>query len=231
MTQTITAMLIAEQKVRQAYITESLERPITKITPSVVDYIVQRTGIDGKTVEDILIETYPNGSIGAFMTKYFEMAFKGRDEATEFEKATVELFQDVFGFEAKHVGPIGLTPDVLLLSNESGFQAILDNKAYHKYTISNDHYNRMVHNYIENVENYSRSDKPLAFFSYIAGGFGNNIDKQIKSIVDATTVNGSAISVSNVIKMVEQHREKPYTHQRIKDIFSINRQVLMNDIV
>ncbi len=86
----------------------------------------------------------------------------------------------------------------------------------------------MLHNYIEN---YSRSDKPLAFFSYIAGGFGNNIDKQIKNIVDATTVNGSAISVSNVIKMVEQHREKPYTHQHIKDIFSINRQVLMNDIV
>lgn len=231
MTQTITAMLIARQKVRQAYITESLERPITKITPVVVDYIVQRTGIDGKTVEDILIETYPNGSVGAFMTKYFEMAFKGRDEATEFEKATVELFQDVFGFEAKHVGPIGLTPDVLLLSDESGFQAILDNKAYHKYTINNDHYNRMVHNYIGNIGNYSKSDKPLAFFSYIAGGFGSNIDKQLKNIVDATDVNGSAISVSNVIKMVEQHREKPYTHQRIKDIFSVNRQVLMKDIV
>lgn len=164
MTQTITAMLIARQKVRQAYIAESLERPITQITPSVVDFIVQRTGIDGKTVEDILIETYPKGSVGAFMTKYFEMAFKGRDEATEFEKATVELFQDVFGFEAKHVGPIGLTPDVLLLSDENGFQAILDNKAYHKYTISNDHYNRMVHNYIGNIGNYSKSDKPLAFF-------------------------------------------------------------------
>ncbi len=231
MTQTVTAMLIARQKVRQAYIAESLERPITKITPLVVDYIVQRTGIDGKTVEDILIETYPNGSVGAFMTKYFEMAFKGRDEAAEFERATVELFQDVFGFEAKHVGPIGLTPDVLLLSDESGFQAILDNKAYHKYTINNDHYNRMVHNYIGNIGNYSKSDKPLAFFSYIAGGFGSNIDKQLKNIVDATDVNGSAVSVSNVIKMVEQHREKPYTHQRIKDIFSVNRQVLMKDII
>ena len=125
MTQTITAMVIAKQKVKQAYIAESLERPITKITPGVVDYIVQRTGIDGKTVEDILIETYPHGSVGAFMTKYFEMAFKGRDEATEFEKATVELFQDVFGFEAKHVGPIGLTPDVLLVSDSEGYQAIL----------------------------------------------------------------------------------------------------------
>lgn len=231
MTQTITAMLIARQKVKQAYIAESLERPITKITPLVVDYIVQRTGIDGKTVEDILMETYPNGSVGAFMTKYFEMAFKGRDEATEFEKATVELFQNVFGFEAKHVGPIGLTPDVLLMSDEDGYQAILDNKAYHKYTINNDHYNRMVHNYIGNIGNYSKLDKPLVFFSYIAGGFGGNIDKQLKNIVDATDVNGSAISVSNVIKMVEQHREKPYTHQRIKDIFCINRQVLLKDII
>ena len=66
------------------------------IDAGVVDYIMQRTGIDGKTVESILIETQPHGSVGAFMTKCFEMAFKGRDEVTGFEKATVELFQDVF---------------------------------------------------------------------------------------------------------------------------------------
>lgn len=230
-TQTVTAMAIEKQKVKQAYIIESLEHPITRITPTIVDYIVQRTGIDGKTVENILIETYPHGSIGAFMTKYFEMAFKGRDEATEFEKATVQLFQDVFGFEAKHVGPIGLTPDVLLLSDSEGYQAILDNKAYHKYTITNDHYNRMVHNYIGNFQKYSESDKPLAFFSYIAGGFGSNIDTQLKNIVDATKVNGSAMSVSNIIKMVEQHQNKPYSHQKIRDIFSLNRQVLIDDIL
>lgn len=231
MTQTITEMVIVRQKVRQAYIAESLERPITKITSQIVDYIVKRTGIDEKTVEDILIETYPNGSVGAFMTKYFEMAFRGRDEATEFEKATVELFQDVFGFEAKHVGPIGLTPDVLLLSDSDGYQAILDNKAYHKYTINNDHYNRMVHNYIGNLGNYSQANCPLAFFSYIAGGFGSNIEKQLKTIVNATGVNGSAMSVSNMIKMVEQHKDKPYSHQSIRDIFSVNRQVLMDDIM
>ena len=223
--------MIAKQKIMQAYIAESLERPITRITPNVVDYIVRVTGIDGKTVEDVLIETYPNGSVGAFMTKYFEMAFKGRDEATEFEKATVELFHDVFGYKAKHVGPIGLTPDVLLLSDSEGYQAILDNKAYHKYTISNDHYNRMVHNYIENLANYSDSENRLAFFSYIAGGFGKNIDKQIQTIVDATGVNGSAISVTNMIKLVEQHNKVPYSHRRLCDIFSVNRQVLMQDLV
>ncbi len=230
LTKTVTAAMIARQKIMQAYITESLEKPITKITPQIVDYIISVTGIDGKTVENVLVETYPNGSVGAFMTKYFEMAFKGRDEATEFEKATVELFQDVFGFEARHVGPIGLTPDVLVLSDEDGYQAILDNKAYHKYTISNDHFNRMVHNYIGNISNYGDGDKSLAFFSYIAGGFGTNIDKQLKNIVDATGVNGSAVSVSNMIKLVEQHNKTPYSHKRIKEIFSVNRQVLLSDL-
>lgn len=227
---TVTAQVIAKQKIKQAYIALSLQRPITRITTEIVDYIVDNTGIDGRTVETILIETYPTGSVGAFMTKYFEMAFKGRDEATEFEKATVELFRDVFGFETRHVGPIGLTPDVLLISDKGGYQAIIDNKAYHKYTINNDHHNRMVHNYIENLSNYSNSSNPLAFYSYIAGGFGNNIDSQLQSIYDETNVNGSAISVSNVIKMVERNQVKPYSFDRIRDIFSINRQVLISDI-
>ena len=100
------------------------------------------------------------------MTEYFEMAFKGRDEATEFEKETVELFKSVFEFEAQHVGPIGLTPDVYILSHESRFVGIIDNKAYSKYTISNDHRNRMVHNYIKT---YGAECYPLAFFHTLPG--------------------------------------------------------------
>lgn len=48
---TITPKVIARQKVMQAYITESLNRPITKISNELVDHIVDVTGIDGKTVE------------------------------------------------------------------------------------------------------------------------------------------------------------------------------------
>lgn len=228
-TKTITAKIIADQKIKQAYISESLRRPIAKITPALVDRIVEQTGFDDKLVEDTLLRLYPRGSVGAFMTEYFEMAFKGRDEATEFEKATVELFQDVFGFEAKHIGPIGLTPDVLLLSDSEGYQAIIDNKAYSKYTISNDHHNRMIHNYIANLSRYSDSAYPLAFFSYIAGGFGKNFDSQIRSVVDATGVNGSGMTVANMIKLVECYDEKGYTHKNLRDIFSVNRQILLRD--
>lgn len=227
---TITATIIAEQKIKQSYISESLKQPITKITTALIDKISEQTGFDGKLIEETLLKLYPRGSVGAFMTEYFEMAFKGREEASDFEKATVELFQNVFGFQAKHVGPIGLTPDVLILSDTDGFQAIIDNKAYSKYTISNDHHNRMVQNYINDFKRYSDSNAPLAFFSYIAGGFGKNINLKIMDIVNVTNVSGSAMSVSNMIKLVEIYDLKNYNHKKIRDIFSLNRQILLTDL-
>ncbi len=228
--QTITGKIIDEQKIKQAYVTESFKSPITKISTSLIDKITEQTGIDSKFIEETLLRLYPKGSVGLFMTEYFEMAFKGRDEATEFERATVKLFNEVFGFDTQHIGPIGLTPDVLILSDKEGYQAIIDNKAYSKYTISNDHYNRMVHNYIGNLSNYSNSDAPLAFFSYIASGFGNNINYQIQNIANTTNVRGSAISVSNMIKLVETYDQSKHDHKTIRNIFSVNRQVLLSDI-
>ena len=140
LTQTVTARMIDIQKIKQAFIALSLKRPIKRISTEVVDYIVSTTGVDGKLTEDILIEFYPHGAIGGFMTEYFEMAFKGTEEAVQFEVATTELFKDVFGFDAIHLGQTGSksAPDVLLLSDSDGYQAIIDNKAYSKYNISGD---------------------------------------------------------------------------------------------
>lgn len=226
-TKTITFKTIAEQKIRQAFIGESLKAPIGRISLEVIDKIAELTGIDCKFVEDTLLRLYPRGAIAAFMAEYFEMAFRGRDDATEFEIATVELFKSAFGFQAEHVGPIGLTPDVLILSDQDGYAGILDNKAYSKYSISNDHRNRMVHNYIRTYT--SNQIYPLAFFGYIAGGFGSTIDAQIRSIVAETNVHGAAISVSNVIKLVEDYADKGYGHKKIREIFSVDRQVLLAD--
>lgn len=225
----ITNSMLVEIQIKHAFIAESLRKPICRISADVIEAVSERTGYSEKVVEEKLLKLYPNGAIGSFMTEYFNMAFKGTEKATDFEKATVELFRDVFGYRTKHVGPIGLTPDVLLFSDRDGYQAILDNKAYSRYSINNDHHNRMVHNYIENLSRYSEYDCPLAFFSYIAGGFGNNINSQIQSIVQETGVSGSAISVSNVITLVEKHQSNNYSHKQLKDIFSLERQILMSD--
>ena len=232
MTKTITARMIDVQKIRNAFIALSLRRPIRTINHDVVDYIVENTGANDKLVERTLIEYYPNGAIGGFMTEYFEMAFKGTEEAVQFEIATTELFKDVFGYNAIHLGQTGSksAPDVLLLSDSDGYQAIIDNKAYSKYSISGDHHNRMVHNYIENVSNYSDFTQPIGFFSYIAGGFGSQIDRQIKSIADESGIHGSGITVSNMIKLVEKQNEKKLSHQEIRDLFSVDRQVVLADV-
>jgi len=229
-TRTITARIINEQKIKQAFITESLKSPIVRINADLIDKIAEHTSIDVKLVEETLKKLYPRGAVGSFMTEYFEMAFKGRDEATDFEKATVELFKEVFGYETRHVGPIGLTPDVLLLSDANGYCGIVDNKAYSRYTINNDHKNRMIHNYIRGISNYYDGTLPLSFFSYIAGGFGANINSQIQSISAETEINGSAISVSNIIALAEYHTASPLTHIRLREIFSVDRQVLLSDI-
>ncbi len=228
-TATITAKIIAEQKVRNAFIALSLRQPISCVNAKLIDKIVEITGIDERFAEETLHKYYPKGSIGAFMTEYFEMAFKGRDEAAEFEKATVNLFEDVFGFSAKHVGPIGLTPDVLAVSDADGYCAVIDNKAYSKYTINNDHHNRMVHNYIGKLNHYYSGTYPLAFFSYIAGGFGANIDKQLQAITDETGIMGSAMSVGNMIELIKRYDVCGYNHSDIREFFSVGRQVLQSD--
>ncbi len=233
-TKTITAKIIAENKIRQAYIKVSITRPITGITPELIEDITAETGIQPAMVETVLNKNFPHGSIGSFMSSYFEMAFKGTEEATDFEKATTQIFRDVFKYNAIHLGQTGSksAPDILLLSDSDGYQAIIDNKAYRSYSITGDHHNRMVRNYLEKINTYSTSNYPIGFFSYIAGGFGKTIDNQIRLEVKESGVHGSGITVGNFITMIKNQQEgtKTYTHQELRDIFGLDRQILLSDI-
>lgn len=232
--QTITAKIIAIQKIKQAYIKASIARPISSITPDLIAEITDETGITQSLVEDVLFNCYPHGSIGSFMASYFEMAFKGTEKATDFEKATTELFESIFGYNAIHLGQTGSksAPDILLISDADGYQSIIDNKAYSQYSITGDHHNRMVHNYLERINSYSDSTYPIGYFAYIAGGFAKPIDKQIQAEVDESGVHGSCITVSNFIKMVENQTNgtAQYDHKTLRDIFSLDRQIRLSDL-
>ena len=229
LTPTVTAPMIAKAKIRQAFLAYAANNPVLEINSEVIKFVANGSGIPVKEVEDVLGELYPRGAFGSFLPAYNEMAFSGRDQATEFELATVSLFRTVFGYKAEHVGPLGKTPDVLLLSDGDGYQAIIDNKAYSAYSISNDHANRMVTNYIQGLRRYSDSKYPLSFFTYIAGGFAPSIDKGINEIRSRSGVNGSAISVGKFSNLMQRHIEHHYTHSELRDIFSVNRQVEVRD--
>ena len=231
-TSAVSSRAIDMQRIRQAFIAQSIHRPISHITPDIIMHIANATGTDSVLVETVLHKEYPHGAVGGFLSGYYEMAFKGRDEAVDFEKATTSIFKDILSYDARHLGQTGSksAPDVLLISDEDGYQAIIDNKAYSKYSISGDHHNRMVHNYIENVASYSDSRYPIGFFTYIAGGFISTIDRQIQSEVDECHVSGSGITVSNMIHLVERHQERPYSHAELRQIFGLNRQILLSDL-
>lgn len=232
-TETITSEILDRNRILRAFFNYSSTKPISRIDASVVDYICALTGTNRRFTESVLVETYPHGAIGGYLSNYRNMAFQGRDEAIDFEKATTNLFQDIFGYKAIHLGQTGArsAPDVLLVSDEEGYQAIIDNKAYSKYSITGDHHNRMVHNYIEHIGNYSESPYPIGFFTYISGGFVSHIDQQIRSEVDESGINGSGITVGNLISLFENHSVKPYTHAELRNIFGLNRQIMLSDLI
>lgn len=229
---TITNRIIQENLIRSAYIRQTLQHPIYQIDGDVIDSVCCETALPYAQVEDYLREHYPNGSISAFLSAYHEMAFSGRDKATKFEEATTDIFRDVFHFDAKHLGQTGSlsAPDVLLISDPSGYQAIIDTKAYSQYSVSGDHHNRMVHNYIEHIANYSACPYPIGFFSYIAGGLISTISGQIQREADESGVNGSAVTVDTFIAMIEKAHQKPYTHDEVRKIFGCNRQITARDL-
>ena len=133
--------------------------------------------------------------------------------------------------EAKHGGPKGNTPDVFVESKECGFCGIIDNKAYAKgYSISGDHKRVMEHVYIPEYKKYGETDLPLAFYSYIAGSFKKNIDSQIVDIYKNTEIKGSAMPVDLLIKFAQDYAENKYSHEKIKNVFSVNREVRVADV-
>ena len=231
-TETISSQMVDRNRILRAFFAYSSLRPIGKIDAGVVDHICELTGAGQKFTEAVLSQTYPHGAIGGYLSNYRNMAFKGRDEAIDFEQATTNLFSDIFGYKTIHLGQTGAksAPDVLLLSDSEGYQAIIDNKAYSEYSITGDHHNRMVHNYLEGIRNYSDYIQPIGFFTYISGGFVKNIDQQIMSEVTESGIHGSGITVSNLISLIEDHQEHLYTHRELREIFGLDRQILLSDI-
>ena len=167
------------------------------------------------------------------MGNYFEMAFAGHEQCREFEEATANIFREIFRFNSTWLGIASsgkAVPDVLLVSDGSKFQAVIDTKAYSKYDLPTTQRDRMIYHYLPEINKYSDSNLPLGFFSYIAGGFSNTIERPLKEIVRETSVNGSAMPVTVFIKMAEKSLQSPYSHDEIKKIFSLNRQINIADL-
>ena len=220
-----------EARIRKEYVLLALKTPIPSITPDVIQHVTANTGIDETFVENFLRRCYPNGNISDFFLSYRELAYMGRDGARDFELATCEIFRKIIRMRAEHVGPLGNTPDVFVESVDGQYCGIIDNKAYTKgYSISGNHARVMKDVYIPNVAVYGQANYPLAFFTYIAGSFGTNINSQIQEIHTSSGICGSAMPVDLFINIVQDYAESGYDHNILRTIFSVNREVRLEDL-
>ena len=95
--ETVTNGVIEEMIIRNEFMKLAALSPVAKIDTKIVQEIMANTGINESSVESTINRLYPHGAIGSFLSNYFEMAFCGRDNATDFEKATTEIFESKIG--------------------------------------------------------------------------------------------------------------------------------------
>lgn len=213
------------------------KKPIRSITPDIIDEINEKTGVSKKSIEKYLIAKFPNGCLDDFFTRYRELAYGGRSQAIEFERATTEICEKIFGFYADHIGQKGRYPDVFIRSDLEEYCGIFDNKAYpNGYELTSSDQRAMVIDYIPKYQEYGDSKGfPLAFFGYIAPQFLGGIDQRISEISEDVEskgihVKGVAIPVNTFIDIASEYSEKGYTHKDLKELFTINRELSIQDI-
>lgn len=203
---------------------------IERVDKQLVTTISEKSGVPFKDTERILSGKYPHGFKDRFLQGYIESSRGGRDKATEFEKATSSIFANVFGLRVEHIGQKGIVPDIVVASPDEKWAGILDTKSYNKkYSISNDHKNRMLE-YIERYSEYGVEFANISFFAYVVSDYGKNINSQIENISNKSGVMGSVITARDLARMVERHQKNPYSHEEIREIFSINRAITLKDI-
>lgn len=223
--QIVTDAIYRERRVRSDLLHIASKRPIGSVTATLIHEIADNTGYTVNQVEEAL-EGFKPDTYSAFEASYLNMAISGKELATEFEIATQGVFQQL-GFIAEHVGNNALHPDVFVESPDNNFSGIIDTKAYRAYTISNDHMNRMVNNYIPT---YQELKDNLSFFMYVADGFGTNINLQVQKVANNSSTNGSVITARNLIRLLQKHMTKTISHEHLQHLFTCNARIELQQI-
>ncbi len=220
--QNITDNIYRERRIRSELLHIAGTTPISTITDDILNRISSATGYTTNEVAGALDGFRPD-TFSLFEATYMNMAVSGRELATEFELATQNVFEEL-GFNTQHVGAKPLHPDIYVES-PLNYSGIIDTKAYRRYSITNDHRNRMVRNYIPTYR-----DDDFTFFMYVADGFGSNISSQIQSIAEETNINGTVITASNIMRLLQRNQVATIDHASLRNLFTSNEVVSISDI-
>ena len=217
-----------DEKILKEYIRIAKDRPISKLSDEIIQEIHNNTGLATNIIQNYLNKLVTTNNENVFYLNYINVAEQGKSGAKNFEVLTTTLFKEIFQSNAKHVGNLPKHPDVYLLDDI--LTGLIDNKSYHRnYSITNDHKNRMIQNYIPTFID-ENNVHPL-FFIYIASSLSNTTKKNIDSITDSTSVHGSAITANNLVQMAKLYSKDKISKYSIRDLFMSNKEIIYSDLI
>ncbi|MDP9800819.1 hypothetical protein J2S49_000895 [Arcanobacterium wilhelmae] len=196
---------------------------VVEVDDQVIDRVYAHTGIERAELSKILHAMLPTRAeaLSQFLSRYRSMAFSGTDQAIEFEAATSEIMEKVFGFKSRHIGQQGTVPDVEF--SDGKFTGIIDTKAYSAYDLASDHQLRMITNYIPAYED-------LDVFMYISGGFASAFEAHLASVIERSEAHGSGIGIMPWIRLIQGYPGSGKSHGDLIRLWGLGREITMVDV-
>jgi hypothetical protein len=202
---------------------------ISKMPPSeLTERIVKKTGFKHAVVQSILDELIPNSgrTLNQFLLGYASLARGGREGARDFEQATADVFEKIFGLDATHIGQTGRSPDVLV-SSAGEWRLIVDTKAYEKgysFPASDD---RAMTEY---VARFQAESGGLAGWTVLSSSFGPGVAKKVRNIHAATGVPGSVVGITAWLAVIQRFERGDLESRDLLRLLTLNREVTVEDV-
>ncbi len=219
-----------EKLILERFYIISATNPILRISSELINQISTSLGVPITAVRKVL-DTFPvNLNLNQFEQMFLQLAIGGKSTATEFERRTSGIFsKEGFGYESIWVGNKPRNPDVIVFSKViEVVHGIIDTKAYSDYSLPLDHKNKMAYTYIQDFNELEHEGEvsTLKFFSYVAGGYSQTINKSFSELLNMTDIPGSFVTAETLIKLLRQHKQSEISIEEFFELFSSNGEII-----
>ncbi|MFJ7467280.1 restriction endonuclease FokI C-terminal domain-containing protein [Peribacillus frigoritolerans] len=176
--------------------------------------LAKSTGTTEETANKVVNEILKKEPSDYFSEQYLIYSKSGRTFARDFEKTTTKIFMELLGQDkARWTGKEGKSPDVVIeILNLNG---LIDCKAESRYSIPNDHFNRISVEESGYIPSYKAK-----FFIYVAESFGKSFEKNLRRIETKTGAKGCGITAEDLLYLLEFHRKNHLSQESLYNLFT-----------